>query len=162
MARFCPFGNHPSFWLITAGLYHIPKIPVVDVLWLEIVGILILVSFVGFFSASEVAVLATRKSRMQELAEEGNRKAAAVLAFQTNPEQFLATIHAGVIFSMTLAAGVGGRLVGGRLLVGGRGRAARLAVAGGRRAARLAVAGRRRAARLAVAGRRRAARLAVA
>lgn len=79
-----------------------------DVLWLEIVGILILVSFVGFFSASEVAVLATRKSRMQELAEEGNRKAAAVLAFQTNPEQFLATIHAGVIFSMTLAAGVGG------------------------------------------------------
>lgn len=79
-----------------------------DALWLEIFGILVLVALVGFFSASEVAVLATRKSRMQELAEEGNRKAGIVLHFQTNPEQFLATIHAGVILSMTVAAGIGG------------------------------------------------------
>jgi putative hemolysin len=79
-----------------------------DALWFEIFGILLLVALVGFLSASEVAVLSTRKSRMQELAETGNRRASAVLNFQNNPEQFLATIHAGVIFSMTLAAGVGG------------------------------------------------------
>jgi len=79
-------------------------------LWIEAIGIVFLISLVGFFSASEVAVLSTRKSRMQELADEGNRKAALVLAFQNNPEQFLATIHVGVIFSLTLASGLAGIL----------------------------------------------------
>ena len=79
-----------------------------DAFWFEIFGVLVLILLVGFFSASEVAVLSTRKSRMQELAEDGNRKAATVLNFQSNPEQFLATIHVGVIFSLTLASGIGG------------------------------------------------------
>lgn len=78
--------------------------------WIEAIGIVFLISLVGFFSASEVAVLSTRKSRVQELADEGNRKAALVLAFQNNPEQFLATIHVGVIFSLTLASGLAGIL----------------------------------------------------
>jgi putative hemolysin len=82
----------------------------VDAFWLEIIGVLVLVSLVGFFSASEVAVLSTRKSRMQELAEANNRNASIVLSFQSNPEQFLATIHAGVIFSITLASGIAGVL----------------------------------------------------
>ena len=79
-----------------------------DALWFEILGVIILIALVGFFSASEVAVLSTRKSRMQELFENGNKKAGIVLDFQSNPEQFLATIHVGVIFSLTLAAGLGG------------------------------------------------------
>lgn len=81
-----------------------------DVFWLEIFGVFLLISLVGFFSACEVAVLSTRKSRMQELAENGDRKASIVLNFLSSPEQFLATIHAGVIFSMTLASGIGGVL----------------------------------------------------
>lgn len=79
-----------------------------DAFWFEIFGVLVLILFVGFFSASEVAVLSTRRSRMQELAEEGNRRASIVLNFQSNPERFLATIHVGVIFSLTLASGLGG------------------------------------------------------
>lgn len=79
-----------------------------DAFWFEVFGVVVLVSLVGFFSASEVAVLSTRKSRMQELSESGNRRAAIVLNFQSNPERFLATIHAGVIFSITLASGIGG------------------------------------------------------
>lgn len=79
-----------------------------DVLWLEVIGILLLIGLVGIFSASEVAVLSTRKSRMQELADGGNRRARLVASFQTNPEQFLATIHVGIIFSLTLASGLGG------------------------------------------------------
>ena len=74
----------------------------------EVVGILILILLIGFFSASEVAVVTTRKSRMQELKDDGNRKAAIVLSFQENPEQFLATVHVGVIFSLILASGLGG------------------------------------------------------
>lgn len=82
-----------------------------DALWLEILGVLCLVLLVGFFSACEVAVLSTRKSRMKELAEEGNRRAALVLSFQNNPELFLATLHVGIVFSLILASGLAG-LVG--------------------------------------------------
>lgn len=79
-----------------------------DPVWIEVAGILALLFLVGFFSAAEVAVLATRKSRMQELAEAGNRRAAMVLGFQSRPEEFLATVHVGVVFSLTLASGLGG------------------------------------------------------
>jgi putative hemolysin len=79
-----------------------------DAFWIEGIGVLFLILLIGFFSASEVAVLSTRKSRMQELADEGNRNAFIVLEFQKNPEQFLATVHVGIIFSLTLASGLGG------------------------------------------------------
>lgn len=81
-----------------------------EAFWLEIFGILMFVFLVGFFSASEVAVLSTRKSRMKELSEEGNKRAACVLHFQSHPEEFLATIHLGNILSLTLAAGIAGVL----------------------------------------------------
>lgn len=79
-----------------------------EAFWFEIIGILLLVVMNGFFSATEVAVLSTRKSRMKELSDEGNKKAACVLGFQEHPEQFLATIHVGNILSLTLAAGTAG------------------------------------------------------
>ncbi|MBI5471071.1 MAG: HlyC/CorC family transporter [Ignavibacteriae bacterium] len=87
-----------------------------DALWFEILGVVILIALIGFFSASEVAVLSTRKSRMQEISDDGNKKASFVLNFQSHPEQFLATIHVGVIFSLTLAAGLGG-IIGFQYLV---------------------------------------------
>jgi putative hemolysin len=79
-----------------------------ETIWLEVLGMLVMIGLVGFFSAAEVAVLSTRKSRMQELAEGGNRQAATVLSFQQNPEQFLATIHVGVVFTLIIASGLGG------------------------------------------------------
>ncbi len=81
-----------------------------DPFWLEVIGILFLVVLVAFFSASEVAVVSARKSRMQELAEKGNKHASLVVAFQANPEQFLATVHVGVVFSLVLASGLAGML----------------------------------------------------
>ena len=79
-----------------------------NALYIEGFGILLLILLVGFFSASEVAVLSTRKSRMKELAEGGNRNAILVLFFQNNPEQFLATVHVGIVFSLIFASGLGG------------------------------------------------------
>jgi len=81
-----------------------------DALWLEILGVLLLILLVGFFSACEVAVLSTRKSRMKELFDDGNRRAGIVLDFQNNPEQFLATVHVGVVFSLIFASCLGGLL----------------------------------------------------
>ncbi|MBM2841396.1 MAG: hypothetical protein HW412_1924, partial [Bacteroidetes bacterium] len=79
-----------------------------DPFWIEAIGVLLLIVLIGFFSACEVAVVSTRKSRMKELADEGNRNAALVLQFRSNPEQFLATIHVGVVSSLTLASGLAG------------------------------------------------------
>lgn len=84
--------------------------------WIEVLGIFLLILLVGFFSACEVAVLSTRKSRMQELAEAGNKRASVILGFQNNPEQFLATVHVGVVFSLIFASGLGG-IVGFQHLV---------------------------------------------
>jgi putative hemolysin len=78
--------------------------------WLEILGILLLIVLVGFFSACEVAILSTRRSKMQELADNGDRKASAVLGFQNDPEGFLATVHVGIIFSLILASGLAGMI----------------------------------------------------
>jgi putative hemolysin len=79
-------------------------------LWLEILGVLCLIALVGFFSACEVAVLSSRKSRMQELADAGSRHASIILRFRSDPERFLATVHVGVVFSLILASGAGGIL----------------------------------------------------
>ncbi len=81
-----------------------------ETLWLEIFGVLFMILLVGFFSAAEVAVLSTRRSRMQELAEAGDRRAAIVLSFQQDPEHFLATIHVGVVFTLIVASGLGGSI----------------------------------------------------
>ena len=78
-----------------------------DTLWIEILGVLLLITIVGFFSASEVAVLSSRKSRMRALSEEGERRARLVLGFQENAERFLATVHIGIVFSLILASGLG-------------------------------------------------------
>jgi putative hemolysin len=79
-----------------------------DALWFETIGVLLLILLVGFFSAAEVAVLSARKSRMKELAEEGDRRAAVIAGFQSEPERFLGTVHVGIIFSLVLASGLGG------------------------------------------------------
>src|SRR5262245_60573840 len=81
-----------------------------DTVWIEGIGVILLILLIGFFSASEVAVVSTRKSRMKELADEGNRNASIVLEFQGNPEQFLATVHVGMIVSLSLASALGGAM----------------------------------------------------
>ena len=87
-----------------------------ETFWIEFIGVILLVLLVAFFSAAEVSVLATRKSRMQELADEGNTAAAIILGFQTNPEHFLATVHVGNIFAMILASVLGG-VIGFQVIV---------------------------------------------
>ncbi|HMK38662.1 MAG TPA: hemolysin family protein [Bacteroidota bacterium] len=87
-----------------------------DTFWIEILGVLFLIAIVGFFSACEVAVLSSRKSRMRALADEGERRALLVLLLQEDPERFLATVHIGIVFSLILASGLGA-LLGSQHLV---------------------------------------------
>lgn len=60
----------------------------------------LLVAFIvglnGFFSASEVALLSSRRSRIQQMADEGDNGANAALALLDNPSRLLSVIQIGV------------------------------------------------------------------
>jgi putative hemolysin len=77
-------------------------------LWVEILLVGVLILFNGFFAASEIALISARRSRIQQLAGEGNARAQRVAALQADPDRYLATVQIGITFVGTLASAVGG------------------------------------------------------
>jgi putative hemolysin len=71
----------------------------------------------GFFSMAELAVVSSRKTRLRELAEEGDRHAARALAVAESPTRFLSTVQVGITFVGTLASAVGGAALAESLAV---------------------------------------------
>ena len=65
-------------------------------LLLELVGVGVLILLNGFFVAAEYALVTVRRTRVQELAEEGNRRARAVQRITADPPRFIAAMQLGV------------------------------------------------------------------
>jgi putative hemolysin len=76
--------------------------------WLEALLILALILANGFFAAAEIAMIATRKSRIDALLEKGVKSAAAVARLKNDPDRFLATVQIGVTVVSSLASAIGG------------------------------------------------------
>jgi len=76
--------------------------------FLEILIILILVFISGFFSASEIAIIAIRKSRIKELAKSGDSRAAFVERLKNNPDDFFAIVQIGMTVTASAASALGG------------------------------------------------------
>jgi putative hemolysin len=76
--------------------------------WLEIVIILLLVLANGVFAMSEISVVAARKIRLQQRAEEGDHRAKLALDLAHSPEQFLSTVQVGITLVGVLAGAYGG------------------------------------------------------
>jgi putative hemolysin len=76
--------------------------------WLEIVLIFILVFVSGFFSASEIAIIAVRKSRIRELAKSGDNRAGFVEKLKNNPDSFFAIVQVGMTVTASAASALGG------------------------------------------------------
>jgi len=76
--------------------------------WLEALLILALIFANGFFAAAEIAMIATRKSRIDALLEKGVKAAAAVARLKNDPDRFLATVQIGVTVVSSLASAIGG------------------------------------------------------
>ena len=76
--------------------------------WLAVFLILSLILANGFFAAAEIAILTTRKSRIDTLLEKGHSAAAAVARLKNDPDRFLATVQIGVTVVGTLASAIGG------------------------------------------------------
>jgi putative hemolysin len=65
--------------------------------FLQIIIILILVLFNGVFALSEIALVAARKNRLKQQAEQGDTSAKRVLVLQETPNNFLATVQIGMV-----------------------------------------------------------------
>ena len=74
---------------------------------LELVLLAVLIAWTAFFVAAEYAFVASRPTRMRELAGEGNKRAQRVLAVQQNPTMFISSIQVAITFSALATGAVG-------------------------------------------------------
>jgi putative hemolysin len=77
----------------------------------EIVVIFLLTIVNGLFAMSEVALLAARKSRLQQQASQGDARAARALALQQNPNNFLSTVQIGITLVGVISGAFGGATI---------------------------------------------------
>src|SRR5262245_59737385 len=81
----------------------------------EFLVVLVLILANGFFAATEIALIAARRGRLVQWAEEGDRAAKAALELSKSPQTFLPTIQIGITIVGTLAAAFGGAKIVGDL-----------------------------------------------
>jgi len=78
----------------------------------ELLIVLALILANGFFSGAEMAIVASRRGRLRQLAEDGDVAAGKALELASSPDKFLPTVQIGITLVGTLAAAYGGdRLV---------------------------------------------------
>jgi len=82
-----------------------------NALVLEILIIFLLLVANGVFAMSEIAVVAARKIRLQQLADSGNTQAQIALSLAKKPNQFLATVQVGITLVGILAGAFGGATI---------------------------------------------------
>jgi len=74
---------------------------------MEFLLLLLLIALNGLFAMSEMAVVASRKSRLQRWADEGRPGARVALALANDPSRFLATIQVGITVIGVLSGAFG-------------------------------------------------------
>ncbi len=77
----------------------------------ELVAILILVLLNGVFAGAEIAILTLRETRLQQLVDNGSRRARAVMNLRNQTERFLATVQIGITVVGAAAAALGGATI---------------------------------------------------
>ena len=80
------------------------------ILFLELLGVAALILLNAYFVAAEYALVTARKTRIQELAQQGDRRARAVLRIVSDPPRFIAAMQLGVT-GASLAIGALGEQV---------------------------------------------------
>jgi len=88
----------------------------------EIALVFVLALCNGFFALSEMALIASRKSRLKQMAKT-SRRAAMALRHAEAPEHFLSTVQVGITLVMLTTGAIAGDALGGQIgdaLHGGR------------------------------------------
>ncbi len=76
--------------------------------WFETALILLLILANGFFSGAEIAIVSVRRSRIDQLIEQGHTSAQVVGRLKDDSDRFLATVQIGVTLVSSLASAMGG------------------------------------------------------
>ena len=82
---------------------------------LEILLILFLILANGILSLSEIAVITSRKARLEQRAEGGDAGARTALELAENPNRFLSTVQVGISLVGILAGALGGATLANEL-----------------------------------------------
>ncbi len=75
---------------------------------LEIFLILLFILINGFFAGSEIAVVTSRKTKIETLIHKGNESAQILYDLKKHPDRFLATVQIGVTVVSAIASAIGG------------------------------------------------------
>ncbi|HPA47013.1 MAG TPA: hemolysin family protein [bacterium] len=84
-------------------------------LYLELLIILFLTLMNGLLAMSELAIVSSRKSRLEHLANQGSRGACAALRLIDDPSRFLSTVQIGITLVGVIAGAFSGATLGQRL-----------------------------------------------
>jgi len=82
-----------------------------DLIYLEILTILFLIILNGIFALSEIAIITSRKIKLQKMSQEGNKNADIAIELSESPNQFLSTIQIGITLIGILAGAFGGATI---------------------------------------------------
>jgi putative hemolysin len=74
----------------------------------ELLVILLLVLLNGFLAMSELAIVSSRRARLQQMAQDGRRGARTAMALAEDPGSFLSTVQVGITLVGILAGAYGG------------------------------------------------------
>jgi putative hemolysin len=75
---------------------------------LEILLLLFLVLVNALFAMAEFAIISSRKSKLQQMSDEGSAPASQALELARHPDRFLATIQVGITLIGSFAGAIGG------------------------------------------------------
>ena len=82
---------------------------------LQIAVVLVLILVNGLFAMSEMAIVSSRRVRLERMAREGNRGARAALDLADTPNRFLSTVQVGITLVGIFAGAFGGATIAGSL-----------------------------------------------
>jgi putative hemolysin len=80
-------------------------------LWIELFLLIFLIILNGLLSLSELALISARKSRLEQLTNEGHLQAGVALQLANAPNSFLSTVQIGITFIGILSGAFGGATI---------------------------------------------------
>lgn len=75
---------------------------------MEIIIIILLVLLNGFFAMSEIALVSSKKARLEDYAKKGKKGAKVALSLLNEPEKFLSSVQVGITLIGIIAGAYGG------------------------------------------------------
>ena len=81
--------------------------------WLDVLVILALIALNGAFAMTELAIVSSRKARLEAMARGGKRGARTAMALAADPNRFISAVQVGLTLIATLAGAFSGERLGG-------------------------------------------------